>query len=112
MLSQVGSSGPIWLDLHADSIALRRGGTRERVAAKKWRAASSRLKMHDHKLARQSGWQLMTVRALHRQREDICGLVIDRCHSEPPKSWCDRMGSRRRHEPRVPTPRSSCLALQ
>ena len=43
MLAQVGSSGPIRLDLYADSIALRREGTRERVAAKKWRAAGGRV---------------------------------------------------------------------
>src|SRR6266545_452724 len=37
MLPQVGSGRPIRLDLHTDSIALRRGVTRERIAAKKWR---------------------------------------------------------------------------
>jgi hypothetical protein len=35
MFLQVGSSGSIRLDLHADSIALRRERTRERVAAEK-----------------------------------------------------------------------------
>jgi hypothetical protein len=34
LVAQMSSGGPIWLDLHADSIALRRRGTRERVAAK------------------------------------------------------------------------------
>src|SRR5260370_23319934 len=42
MLPQVASSRPIWLDLHADPIALRREGTRERVAAKEWRARARR----------------------------------------------------------------------
>ena len=54
MLPQVGSSRSIRLDLHADSIALRRDGARERVAAKKRRAAGGRLKTHDHVLAGQS----------------------------------------------------------
>ncbi len=54
MLPQVGSRRPIRLDLHADSIALRREGTRERVAAKKRRAAGGRLKTQDHVLAGQS----------------------------------------------------------
>ena len=108
MLPQVGSSRPIRLDLHADSIALRREGTRERVAAKKWRAAGGPLKTQDHVLAGQSRWQRLTVRALHRQREDVRGLLIDRRHRERPKSWCSRMRSCCRREPRVTTrPRQS-----
>ncbi len=112
MLPQVGSSRPIRLDLHADSIALRREGARERVAAKKWRAAGGLLKTQHHVLAGQSCWQWLTVRALHRQREDVRGLVIDCRHRERPKSWCRRMRSGCRREPRVPTPRGSRLALQ
>ena len=112
VLPQVGSSRPIRLDLHADSIALRRERTRERVAAKKWRAAGGPLKTQDDVLAWQSRWQRLTVRALHRQREDVRGLLIDRRHRERPKSWCSRMRSGCRREPRVATPRRSRLALQ
>src|SRR5262249_50324738 len=54
VLAQMGSSHPIRLDLHADAIALRRGGTREGVAAKKWLAAGGPLKTQDHVLAWQS----------------------------------------------------------
>src|SRR5262245_48537170 len=93
MVPQVGSGRPIRLNLHADSIALRREGTGERVAAKKWWAAGGRLKAQDHVLAWQSGWQRLTVRALHRQREDVRGLVINRRHRERPKSWRGRMRS-------------------
>src|SRR5206468_4891850 len=93
MLPQIGSSRPIRLDLHADSIALRREGTRERVAAKKWRAAGGPLKTQNHVLAGQSRSQRLTVIALHRQREDVRGLLIDRRHRERPKSWCNWMRS-------------------
>src|SRR5262249_45077996 len=54
MLAQVSSGRSIRLDLHADSIALCREGARERVAAKKWRAAGCPLKTQDHVLAGQS----------------------------------------------------------
>src|SRR5262249_58286938 len=37
MLSQVSSSRPVRLDLHADSITLRREGARERITPKKCR---------------------------------------------------------------------------
>src|SRR5262245_61251791 len=112
MVPQVGSSRPIRLDLHADSIALRRDRTRERVAAKKWRAADGRLKTQHHVLAWQSRSQRLTVRALHCQREHIRGLVIDHRHRERPKSWCNRMRSWCQHESSVPAPRGSRLALQ
>src|SRR5262249_19120911 len=71
MLPEVGPSRSIRLDLHADPIALRRERTRERVAAKEWRAAAGPSKTQDDVLAGQSRWQRLTVRALHRQREDI-----------------------------------------
>src|SRR5262249_32703013 len=77
MLSQIGSSRPIRLGLHADSIALRREGTRQRVAAKKWRAAGDPLKTHDHVLPWQSRLQGLTVLALQGQRENVRGLLID-----------------------------------
>jgi hypothetical protein len=93
MLLQVGSSRAISLDLHTDSIALRREGTRERVAAKQWRDAGAPLKTQNHILAWQSRSQRLTVRALHRQRENVRGLVIDRRHRERPESWCSRMRS-------------------
>src|SRR5215813_2169813 len=80
MLPQVGSSRPIRLDLHADPIALRRERTRERVAAKEWRAAAGPSKTQDDVLAGPSRWQRLTVRAQHRQREDIRRLLIDRRH--------------------------------
>ena len=112
MLPQVGSSHPIRLDLHTDSIALRRDGTRKRVAAKEWRAAGGPLKTQNDVLAGQSRLQRLTVRALHRQGEDVRGLLIDRRHRERPKSWCNRVRSCCRREPRVPTPRGSRLALQ
>src|SRR5207302_8764935 len=92
---------PIRVDLHADSIALRREGTRKRVATKEWRAACGRLKTHDHVLAVHRRWQRLTVRALHRQRENVRGLPIDRRHPERPKSWRRRMRSGFRHESRI-----------
>src|SRR5215467_16178264 len=112
MLPQVGSSRSIRLDLHANPIALRGERTRERVAAKEWRAAAGPSKTQDDVLARQSRWQRLTVRALHRQREDVRGLLIDRRHRERPKSWCNRMRSRCRREPRVTTARGRHWALQ
>src|SRR5262245_26549916 len=112
MLAQMGSCRPVRLDLHADSIALRRGGTRERVAAKKWRAAGGPLKTQDHVLAWESGWERLTVRAVHRKREDVRGLVIDHRHRERLKSGRNRMRSCCRHEPRVTAPRGGRLALQ
>src|SRR5882724_7646177 len=54
MLAEIGSSRPIRLYLHADSITLRREGAREGVAAKKWRTAGGPLKTQDHVLAWQS----------------------------------------------------------
>src|SRR5215468_8802285 len=65
MLPEVGSSHAIRLELHADSIALRRNGTRERVAAKKWSAAGRRLKTQDQVLTWQRRWQRLTLRVLH-----------------------------------------------
>jgi hypothetical protein len=111
-LPQVGSSRPVGLDLHADPIALRREGTRERVAAKQWWAAAGPPKTQDDVLAGQGRWQRLTVRMPHRQGEDVLGLRIDRRHRERPKSWCNRMRSCCRREPRVATPRGSRLALQ
>src|SRR4029077_8679731 len=93
MLAEVSSSRPVRLDLHADSIAPCRRWPRQRVAAKKWRPIRGPLKTQDHVLAWQSGWQRLTVRVLHRQRKDVRALVIDRCHCERPKSWCNRMRS-------------------
>src|SRR5215469_2506594 len=109
MLPQVGSSRTIRLDLYTDSIALPREGTRERVAAKKWRTTLGPLKAHDHVLAGQSRWQRLAFRVLHRQRKDVLRLMIDPSHRERPKSWCHRMCGCCRREPRVPTFR---LALQ
>ena len=109
MLPQVGSSRTIRLDLHADSIALRREGARERIAAKKRRAAGGRLKTQDHVLAWQRHRQRLTVRALHRQRENVRGLVIDRRHRERPKSRRSRMRRRCRREPCVTTSDGSRL---
>src|SRR5258708_2183822 len=54
----------------------------------------------------------MTVRALHRQREDVRGLVINCRYYEPLKSWCNRMSSWRWREPRVSTLGASRLAFQ
>src|SRR5215475_11063418 len=106
MIPQVGSSCPIRLDLHANSIALRREGTRERVAAKKWRVAGVRLKTQDHVLAWQSRLQRLSVRALHCQREDVRGLLIYLRHRERPKSRGNRMRSSCRRESRVTTSRA------
>src|SRR6185369_13139902 len=91
MLLQVGASRPIRLDLHADSIPLRREGTRERVTAKKWRSTGGRMKTQDHVLAWQGRLQRLTVRALHRQREDVRGFISDRRDRERPKSRRRRM---------------------
>src|SRR4051794_306846 len=64
MLPKIVSSCPIRLDLHADSIVLRRQSIRERVAAKKWRAVDGPLKTQDHILAGQSRSKRLVVRAL------------------------------------------------
>ena len=112
MLPQVGSSRSIRLDLHADAIALCREDTRERVAAKKWRAAGGPLKTQHYVLAWQSRTQRLTVLALHYPREDVRALLIDHRNRERPKSWCSRMRSCCGREPGVPTRRASRLALQ
>src|SRR5262249_43929529 len=65
VLLQVGASRTIRLDLHADSIALHRERTRERVAAEKWRAAGRGLEAQNHVLAWQSRRQRLTAWALH-----------------------------------------------
>src|SRR5262249_8215488 len=100
MLAQMRSGKPLWFDLHADSIALRGGRARERVAAKERRAAC-RVKTHDHVLTGHRPRQRLTVRALHGQREDICALLIDRRYQQRSKSW--RSGVRRnlRYEPGI-----------
>src|SRR5260221_2084121 len=112
VLSQVISSRSIRLDLDTNSIMLCREWARERVAAKKCRATVGPLQAHDHVLAWQSSWELMTVGTLHGQRKDVHGLVIDCRYYEPLKSWCNRMRGRCRREPRVSSSRRSCLALQ
>src|SRR5258705_2102261 len=111
MVSQVDSSRAIRLDLHADSITFRRSWTRERVAAKECRAAGNGLKTHNNVLAWQSVCQLAAVRALHRQREDVRGLMTDRRYCKRPKSGCDRMCGGW-HEPGIATGCDSALALQ
>src|SRR5207248_10263844 len=93
------------------SIALRRGGTRERVATEK-RNASRLLKTQDQVLAGQSHWQRSTVRALHRQREDIRALLMESRYGQRPKPGWSRMRTRRRREPRVATRRASRPTLQ
>src|SRR5262249_10619299 len=55
-LLEVSSPCAVRLDFHADSIALSRKRTRERVAAKKRRGARGRSKTQDHVLPRQRGW--------------------------------------------------------
>src|SRR4029077_11264691 len=112
VLPQVGSGCTVRLDLHADSIALRRGGTRERVAAKQGGATWCPRKAQDHVLPRQSSRQRPAVQTLHCQREDVRALLVDRRHREPPKPWCDRMRGCCRHEPGVAASLGSCLALQ
>ncbi len=112
MLPQVGSSRPIRFDLHADAIALRRGGTRERVAAKNRRTSGGRLKTHDHVLARHRRSKRKTVGALDRERQHVCGLVVDRRHHERLKSRGSRMRSCCWRKPRVSTSRTSRLAPQ
>src|SRR5262249_22575519 len=103
---------PIRLDLHADSIALRREGPRERVAAENWRAAGGLLKTPDHLLAWERRLERPTVRRLHGQREDGPRLPIHRRHPERPASGGEPMRSCCRHEPRVTAPRGNRLALQ
>src|SRR5262249_49765652 len=110
-LAQVRSSGPIRLDLHTDSIALRRERPRERVAAKERSNAGGPLKTQDHILAWQRHWQRLTVGALHRRRKDVRGLLIDRSPRERPESRRNGMRSCCRHEPRVTTPRCGGFAL-
>src|SRR5262245_43332538 len=66
MLAKVPTGRAVRLDLHADPIALRRYGTRERKAAIK-RPAGHCLKTQYHVLARQSSWQRLTSEAAHRQ---------------------------------------------
>src|SRR5262245_43726772 len=111
MVTQVGSGGPIRLNLHADSIALRRRRVRKRVTAKKWRAARGRLKTYYHILACQSDWHRLTVYAVHCYRDDVRRFMIYRHHRERPKSGRGRMRSLWHHEPRVSTSAGS-LVLQ
>src|SRR6185295_18667321 len=66
------------------------------------------LKTQDHVLAWQSRWQRLTVRALHREREDVCGFSIDSRHLESAESWCGRTCGRFGHESCV----SACPAQQ
>src|SRR5262249_4095945 len=87
MVPQVDSSRPIRLDLHADSIALRGYRTGKRVAPKQWRAASGPLKAQNHVLTGERRSQRLTIRALHRERENVDGFVIDCRNRERPKSW-------------------------
>src|SRR5262252_8435684 len=100
MLAQVGSGNPLWFDLHADSIALRRDGPGEGVAAKE-RLVARRVKTHDHVLTGHRRWQRLTVRALHRQREDIRGLLLDRRHQQRTKSRCRGMRRNLGYEPGI-----------
>src|SRR6516162_7446226 len=90
MLAQVDPSRSIRLDLHTDSIALCGGGTRERVAAKEWRAAGPS-KTQDYVLTGKSRLQRLVVLMPHRQREDVCGLLFDGRHLERLKSRRSRM---------------------
>src|SRR5262249_16502205 len=66
VVAQIRSRDTIRLNLHTDSIALRRRGIGKRVTAKKWGDAAGPLKTQDDVLAWQSCWQRLTVRALHR----------------------------------------------
>ena len=101
MLPQVGSRRAMGLDLHADSIALPRRGTRERVTTKEWWAAIGPLKAQDNILTCQRHWQRPAIRTLQRQRQNVHALLVDRRHCERAKSWRDRMRSGGRDEPRV-----------
>src|SRR5215470_7033254 len=111
MLLQVCSRGSIRLDFHPDPIALRREGSRERVAAKeRWADVDS--KSQDYVLTGQSRLQRLIVRMPHQKGKDVRGLLINRCHRERLKSWCNRMRSRCRREPCIPASRASRLTLQ
>src|SRR5262249_51645659 len=112
MLPQVGSSRSIRLDFHADPIAFRREGTRERVATKERRADADPSKSQDYVLTGQSRLQRLIVRMPHQEGKDVRGLLIDRYHGEWLKSWCDRMRSCCRREPCVAAARPSRLSLQ
>src|SRR5262249_985972 len=112
MLPQVGSSRSIGLDFHADPIALRREGTRERVAAKERRADADSSQSQDYVLTGQSRLQRLIARMPHQEGKDVRGLLIDRCHHKRLKSWRDRMRSRCRHESCVAASRASRLTLQ
>jgi len=81
MISEESPCRPIQLDFHADSVLLRRGGTRERVASKKRGVARSPEQTQDHVLPGKSGRERrLAVRPLQRQRENIRRLLIDRGH--------------------------------
>src|SRR5207237_6237652 len=110
-LSDAGSCDAIRLDLYADSIALGRWRTRKRVAAKEWRATSTRSKAQDDVLAWQPCSQRLTLRVLHRQRDDVLALPIHRCDRDRPKSRRDRMCRCGWHQPGVTITRRCPMAL-
>src|SRR5262252_3777465 len=85
--AQIGSTRPIWLDFHTDSIVLRRAGPRKRVTAKQCRAVVGSLETQHHILTWQSPLQRVTVPALHRQRNDVCRLMLHRRHCKLSKAW-------------------------
>src|ERR1700733_6851266 len=67
-IPQPRSSHTARLDLRADSIALGRERTRERVTAKNRGPSGGWLKPNDDVLARLSRRQRLTVQTLHRHR--------------------------------------------
>src|SRR5262245_51553181 len=72
MLVQVGACRAVGFDLYADAIALRRWGTRDRVAPEEWRPAGVLGEAEDEVLTWQGDGQRMTGRMLKCQREDVC----------------------------------------
>ncbi|CCE07955.1 hypothetical protein BRAS3843_2490021 [Bradyrhizobium sp. STM 3843] len=101
MVAQVGSSDPIRLDLHADPTLFSRGGSRERVAAKKCWPIVRRSQTQDDVLTGKSRGQGLTGGISHRQRDDVRGLMIDCGDRQRTKSWCNGMRCCCRREPRV-----------
>ena len=100
MVSQVGARHTVWLDLHADPIAIHRDGSGKRVAAKKRRATDA-WKAQSHVLAWQRFRQRLAVSALHRQRHNISRFLVNRRHPQRPESRRGRVRSRCRRQPRV-----------
>ena len=86
VVSHIGTPYAVRFDLHADPIAIRRGRSRKRVAAKERRVADARSKAQHDILAGQCFWQRLVVEPLHCQRHDIGRFLVNRRQLQRPES--------------------------